>query len=79
MFFFIKLFFQFCPSIVDCLIIELHSFIQFIFDEVTPVSRPGHRFDMLTRIILNRVVPYVVNFYCQLIYYCLFLYSYYLN
>jgi hypothetical protein len=30
------------PLILDCLVIELHSFIQFDFNELSPVSQPCH-------------------------------------
>lgn len=40
-------FFQFHPSKLNCLIIDLYNFIQFTFDRVISVSQPSHKFYML--------------------------------
>ena len=47
-FVFLIIFFQLHSSTFDCLIIVLHSFIQYVFDGVTIVSRLGHIFSILT-------------------------------
>ena len=44
------------PLTLDCLIINLHSFIQFSFDEITPASQPGRWSCMLTRMDSSRVL-----------------------
>jgi len=46
--FFLFNFFQFCYSILHCLIIDLHCFIRFSFEGITLVSWPSHKFSMLT-------------------------------
>jgi hypothetical protein len=58
-------FFSFYFSILNCLIIECHSFIKLAFDKVTLVSRSGRKFNMLTQMDSNWVFwPfYVVNFF----------------
>lgn len=68
---FLIIFFKFCSSTLDCLIIELYLFIQFAFTRVTLKSWLGH-IGMLTWKDLSRGffflnLFYTVNFFCQFI------------
>ena len=80
-FVFLIIFFQLHSSTFDCLIIVLHSFIQYAFDGVTLVSRLGRIFNILTWMSssLSFIFIHCHFFFVSLFTVIIFFYLYYLN
>jgi hypothetical protein len=55
---------------------KFHDFIQLAFDEVTPISRSGHGFDMLTQVNLG--LFFYFFFHCQFSYQFIYCYGIFL-
>jgi hypothetical protein len=74
------LFSWFRPWISDCFIMKFHDFIQLAFDEVTLISRSGHRFDMLTQVNLGFflfffVVNFLINSFIVMVFFLFILFK----
>lgn len=59
---------------------KFHDFIQLAFDEVTPISRSGHGFDMLTQVNLGFflfffVVNFLINSFIVMVFFLFILFK----